>query len=120
MENKEYKKPDDIVKSIEFFSYGRLPEGYTKEELLKLEQVDVSDKQDKSILALHDGIGNVFIYSEGLIFFNIQSNDMFYNFTKVENIEFRLIDTSNVTSMSMMFDICSNLKKIKEKIIRVN
>jgi len=108
-EEASWGKDNESIKLIEFFSYGKLPKGYTKEELLKLDQVDVSDKQDKSILALYDGNGNVFIYSDKLIFFNSNSSYMFGYFNGIEKIKFGLVDTSEVTDMKNMFHNCISL-----------
>ena len=104
---------DINIKSIEFLSYGKIPEGYTFEELQKLKQVDVSREKNGTILALYDETNNKsFIYSENLILFNLNSDAMFTNFKALESLRFGEIDTSNVTTMGQMFSGLDLLKEL--------
>ncbi len=109
---KKYTDIDNIITSLKFFPYGKLPVGYSKTELLKLKQVDVSKNKDGSILALYDESGNIFIYSDKLIFLNANSAYMFSNFENINTIEFGLTDTSDVVDTSNMFVGCNNLANL--------
>ena len=102
---------DSNIVSIEFYSRGLLPNGYTKEKLEKLSSVDVSLKQDSSIIAYIDN-GKIYVYSDNLINFNKESNAMLNNMKGVINIKFNIIDTSEVTTVWGMFDFDNNLKYI--------
>ena len=51
---------DTMVQSIEFYSFGELPKGYTKEKLKELPSVDVSNTKDKTIIAYNDN-GKIYI-----------------------------------------------------------
>ena len=105
---------DTLIKKIEFLSFGKLPENYTLETLKNLKNADVSEKQNNSIVAYYDKeTQTIYIYSENKIIFNSQSTKMFLLFTAVETINFGdFIDTSNVTSMSYMFELCSSLTNL--------
>ena len=104
-----YSTVDKKVKSIEFLQDGVLPEGYTKEELEELPKVDLSSKSDESIKGYYnEETRAIYVYSDGYISFS-SAEYMFYKFQSVEEIEFNLIDTSKVTTMSYMFEGCSSL-----------
>ena len=104
-----YSTVDKKVKSIEFLQDGVLPEGYTKDTLEELPNVDLSSKSDGSIKGYYnEETGEIYVYSDGYISF-IDCNNMFNNFQSVEEIGFNLIDTSKVTGMSHMFNRCSSL-----------
>ena len=108
-----YNKEDTVVTTIQFLSDGDLPEGYTQEKLRKLKSVDVSDKQDGTILALYDTKGTVYVYSEDEIILNKVSGDMFRQFKSLKEIKsLSTIDTSQVTTMEGMFRNCSSLTKL--------
>ena len=50
------------------------------------------------------------IQGNGGVIANYNSSDLFYNFSKLTEIEnVNLLDTSNVTDMSYMFENCSSL-----------
>ena len=97
-----FDSTDSTVKSIEFLSLGMLPVEHTLETLKQLPNVDVSNEQDKSILAYCDN-SKLYVYSENLIMFNKSSKYMFSWFESIETIEFGDIDTSKVTNMNNMF-----------------
>jgi len=103
---------DSIVTRIEFLSDGRLPDGYTKEKLLELKNVDVSENNDKSVLALYDGNGTIYIYSDLLIKANPDSSYMFNNFKNILNIEITDLNTSECTNMMRMFVNCGMLTNL--------
>lgn len=105
------KSTDDVLKNIQFLSYGELPEGYTLEQLNGFASIDLSYKKDNSIKAIYNGNGSIFIYSEKLIVFKT-ANQMFNDFYTVENIDFGTVDTSSVTNMGDMFNDCYNLETV--------
>ena len=100
---------DTVVTNIEFLPNEKIPIGYTEETLLDLDSVDVSLKEDGSILALYDGNGTVYVYSKNKIKSNEDLSSMFQNFTKLTNIDFEDFDTSDATSMNAMFYNCKSL-----------
>ena len=100
LENLTYETSDTIIKSIEFYSNGELPKGYSLNMLNKLTNTYLSD--DKSIIGYYDN-GQVYVCSKGLISFNTASNAMFFGFSVLNNINFGKLDTSNATSMGNMF-----------------
>ena len=91
---------DTSIISIEFYSNGILPSGYTKDSLSLLPHISVSDKND--IIAYNDN-GKVYIVSDNLINFNQNSSYMFYRFKGLTQINFININTSDVTNMTQMF-----------------
>ena len=99
---------DEKIKSIEFLSNGKLPQGYTLKMLKQLNKVDVSANQDESIIAYYDN-GSIFIHSYNLISFDKSLYGMFSSLTELINIEFGMIDTTNIETMSYMFSKCENL-----------
>ena len=109
-ETKKYDDSDSLIKSVEFLSYGKLPNNYSYMDLQKMESTDVSLNKDNSILAYHDGEGNVFIYSKNLIFFHSYSGAMFYRMQGIKQVKFNTVDTSNVTSFASAFENCNNLE----------
>ena len=111
-ETKKYGDYDNLVKSVRFLSYGKLPSEYSYDDLKKMDNIEVSQKKDNSIIAYHDGVGNVFIYSKNLIVFNSQSGGMFYRMQSVKNVTFDIIDTSNVINLATMFENCNSLESV--------
>ncbi len=103
---------DNTLKEVEFYEDGLLPKGYTKESLESLKNIDVSQKQDGSVIAYYDGDNTVYIYSEGYILGNASCARMFKLFKGLLNIKFNLFDTSKVTTMYGMFSGCSSLTSI--------
>ena len=102
---------DFNITSIEFYSKGKLPEGYTKQSLENLQEsqkVDVSLNNDGSIIAYYID-GKVFVCSNNLISFNEDASYMFYKLRSVLNILFTSIDTSQTTNMKSMFAGCKVL-----------
>ena len=71
-----YYKEDSAVTTLQFLLDGDLPGGYTQEKLKKLKSVDVSDKQDGTILAFYDTKGTVYVYSEDEIILNENSGSL--------------------------------------------
>ena len=103
---------DKTVKRIEFLQDGVLPEGYTKDTLEELPNIDLSRAGNESIKGYYnEETGAIHVYSDGYISF-IDGINMFYNLQSVEEIEFNLIDTSKVTNMLQMFRGCNNLKTL--------
>ena len=102
---------NDKINSISFLKPGKVPAGYTKETLMLLDKVDVSANNDNSILALWDGQGNIYIYSE----FNVKLNSinsgafMFMRLRTLKTIDFSNFDTSEATNMQSMFVDCHSL-----------
>lgn len=107
-----HESEDIIITSIEFLPYGLLPKGHTKETLTTLESVDVSEKQDKSIMAYYNGNGKVYIYSEEGILGNTDCTRMFQFFRNLTNLDLTYFDTSNTTIMFGLFNGCSSLKTL--------
>ncbi len=106
------KTIDKKVKRIEFLQDGVLPEGYTKEKLEGLPNIDLSKAGNGSIKGYYnEETGAIYVYSDGYISC-LSGDSMFYNFQSVEEIEFNLIDTSKITVMSKMFSGCNNLKTL--------
>lgn len=102
---------DTTVTSIEFYSFGKSPKGYTKEDLNKLPNVILSEENNKPIIAYNDN-GKIYILSDNLISFNINSCCMFYNFISLTSIKFGDISTSQSTDMSSMFENCGDLENL--------
>ena len=85
--NISYLTTDEKVVSIEFYSNGILPSGYTKETLEGLgeeNRVDVST--DGTIIAYNNN-GNIYIVSDNLIIFKENCNYMFRKLTKLNSIQ---------------------------------
>ncbi len=100
---------DKTVTKIEFLQDGVLPEGYMKDTLEELPNVDLSKAGNGSIKGYYnEETGEIYVYSDGYISFS-SANNMFFLFQSVEEIEFNLVDTSKVTTMSYMFYGCSSL-----------
>ena len=102
---------DMMIQSIEFYSFGELPKGYTKEELKELPSVDMSDGKDGSIIAYNDN-GKVYVLSENLINFNSYCNNMFYKLKSILTIKFGYTNTRNMKSMSRMFRDSNKLNEV--------
>lgn len=107
--NKLYTDSDSTINKIEFYDYGKLPEGYTKGELETLDNIDVSETQDKSIMAYYDVNGNMYIYSDGSIQGNQDSVAMFYYLSSLKQINVDNLDMSNVTNIANIFRECNSL-----------
>ena len=80
------------------------------------ESWDISSAKNKTVMArlvpnTGDTITNtLYIQGNGGVIANYNSSDLFYNFSKLTEIEnVNLLDTSNVTDMSYMFENCSSL-----------
>ena len=80
-----------------------------------LEEWDVSDKQDKSVMSylLDDGNDGYILYiqSNGKTVLNKISQYLFANFTNLQTINLTNFDTSQVTSLFAMFYNCKMLKE---------
>ena len=94
-ENVQYKTEDTIVKSIEFYSYGILPNGYTNEKLQNLPNIDVSLNGD--ITAYNDN-GKIYVCSENLLLIN------FFIITKMV-IKTHILYRINMTSFTLYISI---------------
>ena len=103
---------DYEIKSIEFLSNGKLPNGYTKEELISLQNVDVSVEGEKGSIIVYYNKGEIYVYSDNLISFNQDSSQMFNQLKLLEKINLENIDTSDVTDMQSMFNGCSVLTSL--------
>ena len=80
------------------------------------ESWDISSAKNKTVMArlvpnTDDTTTNtLYIQGNGGVIANYNSSDLFYNFSKLTEIEnVNLLDTSNVTDMSYMFENCSSL-----------
>ena len=117
-ENKVYNATDEVIKAISFYSNGELPEGYTLESLTSLSSTDVSSDNKKTIMAYHDGNGNIYVYSEGQITSNSSSGQnsstylTFNNLRSLTSVNLTQFDTSNSKSMYAMFNGCTNLTSL--------
>ena len=83
------------------------------------ESWDISSAKNKTVMArlvpnTGDTITNtLYIQGNGGVIANYNSSDLFYNFSKLTEIEnVNLLDTSNVTDMSHMFQSCIKLTNI--------
>jgi len=84
-----------------------------------IESWDVTEEQNGKIIAyiIDDGLGmntyELFIQSNQTIYANSNSNYWFMNFYNlVEIINLSSLNTSNVTSMSSLFDACNDLTSL--------
>ena len=96
--NSYYTSP---VKKIEFTS--KKPAGLTN-----------SDKVGKDVTAYYDAASKTaYIVSDHKILFNPDSSDMFSAFSELTEIKFgNKVDTSKVTDMNGMFEICYDLTTV--------
>jgi len=100
---------DTTVKFIGFYGNGNLPDV----DLSGLTGQDVSDKQDGSILAYYDeDNASIYIVSDNEIYANADSSKMFYNFTALETVDVKDLNTTYATSFTQMFYPCKSLKEI--------
>ncbi len=83
------------------------------------ESWDISSTKNKTVMArlvpnTDDTTTNtLYIQGTGGVIANYNSSDLFYNFSKLTEIEnINLLDTSNVTGMSAMFSGCSSLTSL--------
>ena len=103
----KFSVEDNKIESIEFYSEGIFPTGYTKEKLEELPNIDVSLNGD--IIAYNDN-GKIYIYSDNIISFNANASYMFNKFSFLKEVKFTIISTNKVTNMISMFANCKNLK----------
>ena len=112
-----YGSTDEIIKTISFYANGDLPDGYTLEKLEALSTngtpKDLTSDNSRTILAYWDGNGNIYIYSDGQIYANSNSSNMFSYMKGVTYIDLTGLNTTNVTNMSYMFGYCIKLDTIK-------
>lgn len=101
------------VTSIEFYSNGTLPEGYTKKQLTELSNTNVSIVEGEVVAYLDDD--KIYVVSDNLISFNEDSSLMFESFEELTSIKFNEVDTSHVTNMGMMFEGCASLESLDIK-----
>ena len=77
-----------------------------------VETIDVSEAKDESIKAYFDS-GTIYLYTTmSKVILNKNSSFLFYNLTKVTEIDTKNFDTSNVTGMASMFSDCSSLTSL--------
>lgn len=75
-------------------------------------EFDLSKEQDKSVIVATKGT-EIYIQFNGTLYFNAESNYMFYNFSNITSIEgLEYIDTSEVTMMNYMFSNCKKLQTL--------
>ncbi len=95
------------IEKITFKETTDVPEG--------VEGIDVSSKQNKSIMAYtqdedQNGMLELFVGQDGGVNLNPNSSDLFDEFTEVTEIKgLEKLDTSKVTIMDYMFASCSSL-----------
>ena len=82
-----------------------------------IESWDVSQLKNGSVIAYVEDDGNngyiVTIGGKGKVVANTDSSNLFYGFTALKEIEnLKIFDTSNVTSMSSMFNGCRDLASL--------
>lgn len=94
---------DTTITKIAFYDFGKLPEGYTKEQIEDMKSIDVSVVNDGSIVAYYDDNDSIYVLSEGIIKANSTSSFMFYNLSSLKSVNVENLDTSNVTDMEGMF-----------------
>lgn len=97
------------VKTIEFLSYGMLPDGYTEETLKSLPNVSVSEKEGEVVA--YNNNENIYVYSENLIGIKY-AQGMFINLSDLTQINFNIVDTSETSVMQQMFRGCSSLTNL--------
>lgn len=103
-----YSSEDNVIKSIEFYSNGSLPQEY---KTTSVEDASISVSNDELIKVYNDN-GKVIVYSDNLISFNRENDYMFYNMSNIEYIKLGMIDSSKMTTVYSMFSQSSNLKYI--------
>ena len=97
------------VESIKLLDYIDIPDNAK-------EVVDVSEQQNKSIMAWYtdndsDGMYELYIGQNGGVIANINSSCLFQKFNNVINLDVSNLDTSKVANMSYMF---YEMKKLSE------
>ena len=107
-----WKRKQDTVTKIVFQDSINKIEGES-------ESWDISSAKNKTVMArlvpnTDDTTTNtLYIQGNGGVIANYNSRELFYNFSKLTEIEnINLLDTSNVTSMSQMFEYCSSLTSL--------
>ena len=102
---------DTKIKAVVFLSAGQIPTGFSRENFTSQSNVDISENGDGSVLgyAINDVI---YVYSDGILKAHSNSNKMFYGLTGLVSIDFKGLDTQNVSSMTSMFESCTSLKSI--------
>ena len=83
------------------------------------ESWDISSAKNKTVMARlvpntdDETTNTLYIQGNGGVIANYNSSDLFYNFSKLTKIEnVNLLDTSNVTDMSHMFQSCIKLTNL--------
>ena len=107
-----WKRKQDTVTKIVFQDSINKIEGES-------ESWDISSAKNKTVMArlvpnTNDTTTNtLYIQGNGGVIANYDSSYLFYNFLKLTEIEnVNLLDTSNVTDMSHMFDVCNSLTSL--------
>lgn len=83
-----------------------------------IENWDVSEKQDKSVMAYieDDKTGNgtysLIIVGKGNVTANRYSNYLFQGFSELREINLSNLDTSNIMNMNDLFEGCSSLSRV--------
>lgn len=98
------------ITSITFLSNGKLPNGYSLDQLKKLNSVDVTLNKTKAINAYYDGNENIYVYSDDIIYANEDCSYMFYNGNYL--LDITNLNTSNVKNMHSMFDGYADLSNV--------
>lgn len=95
--------------TVTFLDNNKVPEN-------AIESWDVSEIKDGGVMAyvlenqIETGKYDLYIGSNGAVIANKQSSHMFYKFSNVKTITFEdNFDTSNATTMAVMFNACTNL-----------
>ena len=108
--NENYNTKNTNIKNIEILSEGKMPNGYTKEKLIKLKNTSVSD--DNKIKAYYDDNGNMFIYSDNYIFAN-EDSQMMFQYMELNKIDFNNLDTSKVKLLNHFLSYSGNKSNIE-------
>lgn len=99
---------DTKIKSIVFLKPGQYPSDIGV-AFRSYNSLDLSVNKDESVLGYF--INNtVYIYSDGVLEANAISDRMFYGMSALESIDFSGLSTSNVVSMTSMFENCYSIK----------
>ncbi len=127
MEGEVYVAPPPVIQRVGSFSYKEKLWQYKREitkiviqnriqkpEADNIESWDISEAEDGTIMAYYDkGNTTVYIQTNGNIIANENSSYLFSGFSKLTEIKgLELLDTSNVTDMSYMFNSCSQLASL--------
>lgn len=84
-----------------------------------IESWDVSETKDGSVMAWvmedteNPGMNNLYIGGDESVYANPDSSDLFYGFKNLKEIKLDVINTSKITIMNWMFNLCEKLTSLE-------